>query len=421
MDWTPEARTRTTLSMLRIQHGLGGQLLGVLIVCILTPTSAYAAPTINTIVDPVELRNGVASSLIWVEDIVSAAGVARVYADVTPPDAGESVTVDLDDVSGGRFEAWVFHFEDPGVYTVSVFVEDEDGVTSPAAVTTVTQTVRVDLAGPDPFEPNDTPDTASLIVVGDVAQRHNFHVDGDVDYLQLFVAEPIEEFYSFRVTPVDATGELPAADVRVQVLGADGTTVLDEIDQDFEGEAEEFEFRPTSAGVYYLRIDNYTGESGANTYYDVTVFVPVAPVPGPDVVLEQSVFKTILPLGAGVSLELLITNRGANAELQTATNVNVWAVIDTLTVNGELPVGCEPDGTAVKCVIGDLPENESRSITLPLKLSAGGRPYVISNVASFDDDGLRVRDENPGNNTRQTRFFVESDLDTDGDGLPDSY
>ena len=98
-----------------------------------------------------QLLNGETTAGIWAEDLTSSNPIVKVWAVILPPDhyvGDPSVpitdlpTIDLNLVSGNRYEAAYTDFSHIGSYEVTIYAQDENGYTSLPKSFSVTQTIQ---------------------------------------------------------------------------------------------------------------------------------------------------------------------------------------------------------------------------------------------------------------------------------------
>jgi hypothetical protein len=109
----------------------------------------------------------------------------------------------------------------------------------------------------DAYEPDDIQTSAKLIVPGEI-QQHNFHLDGDEDWVkfQVTAGRPFTIFTSRLSIDVDTVIELYATD---------GTTYLDENDDGGADLWSRLSFTAEETGYYYVKVRQY-GALGTGGY-----------------------------------------------------------------------------------------------------------------------------------------------------------
>jgi hypothetical protein len=118
----------------------------------------------------------------------------------------------------------------------------------------------------DSYENDDSLEQASIIDIGDIiGQRHDFHQQGDQDWIKFYAQSNINIPYNFLVWKQQS---------RANVV----ITLYDHLGQFISSEAVpderiEFSFRPPHDGIYYLMIQNYDHNSfGNDTSYTVLIY-----------------------------------------------------------------------------------------------------------------------------------------------------
>lgn len=155
----------------------------------------------------------------------------------------------------------------------------------------------------DAYEDDDTLETAKVIFKNDDPCIHNFHDAGDADWKKFYALSSVN--YKIEVTSPGTR-----CDAVINLYDANGTKILDEIDDTGKGEPEETEWTPDMEGVYYIRINNYDeDDTGENTSYAVSISPTSADDSG---IVEGSVKNE---KGIGVSSALIKTHSGDAAEI----------------------------------------------------------------------------------------------------------
>ena len=164
----------------------------------------------------------------------------------------------------------------------------------------------------DQYEPNNSRDTATQLLVGDpTPQVHTLNPDQDIDWFR-FNAR-FNEIYDIRTLDVGTT-----VDLVIEVYDGNGEQIGESEDAFFVGEAEELSFRAPETGAYYLKIYDYacvnetTGCSaprGENSKYSIVIFVPTGAAGGTDLsIAHQSDAEAVV--GSTFPLGVTITNNG---------------------------------------------------------------------------------------------------------------
>ena len=122
----------------------------------------------------------------------------------------------------------------------------------------------------DAYEPDDTYGAARALLVGEAAQTHDFHANGDQDWC---VARLLAgSSYSIRTE-----NEQSNADTVLELYDVDGTTVLVSRDDNGPGFGETITRTITATGFYFVRVRNANpAVYGANTQYTLRLDVNAA-------------------------------------------------------------------------------------------------------------------------------------------------
>jgi len=114
---------------------------------------------------------------------------------------------------------------------------------------------------PDAYEPDDNYTQASPITVNGANQSHNFHVDGDVDWV--YFAGTIGVNHTIETYDLGWS-----CDTTLSLYDSDGGTLIDYDDDGGSGLASKIEFTPNSTGPFYVQV-RLLGSGGDpdDTYY----------------------------------------------------------------------------------------------------------------------------------------------------------
>jgi DNA-binding beta-propeller fold protein YncE len=221
--------------------------------------------------------NGATSAEIWIDNVSSTNAVDKVYAVITPPSVTPTLlgmpvpdlpVLVLTDRGSGRYSGIYNGFTTYGTYCIAIYVKDNGGNVSVPKQTTVFQA-----QGPDMFEEDDSFSKARVIGVdaGD-AQRHNFHDQGDQDWVMFYGVAG--ESYDFKTENVGANSH-----TNLTLYGPDGTTVVQTTKDDTYVKGElRYLLQCPADGIYYLKGTQYDPSVfGLNTEYDLTISRPVGP------------------------------------------------------------------------------------------------------------------------------------------------
>jgi len=129
----------------------------------------------------------------------------------------------------------------------------------------------------DLFEPNNSVETASRIIVDDnETQFHQFVSADDEDWMY---------FYTDGNKPY--TIEIPDGSVGINanpvisLFNESGKILIDNFSIGFEGEGETIDWNSTAEGFYFIRITNaVNSDTSTDTQYQIQVFNPFAPLNG---------------------------------------------------------------------------------------------------------------------------------------------
>jgi photosystem II stability/assembly factor-like uncharacterized protein len=157
---------------------------------------------------------------------------------------------------------------------------DQAGYQSPyAASGAVNQTVAALWpVGTDTSEPDNSPTQARLLTIGALAQTHNFHTLGDVDWVTM----TLQAGNSYMIA-TDELGPGRFADTVITLYAPDHTTIIAQND-DAAGNwpASRLFWRPLTSGTYYLKVQHFdTYGYGYYTAYSLSavqarqIFLPV--------------------------------------------------------------------------------------------------------------------------------------------------
>jgi len=127
----------------------------------------------------------------------------------------------------------------------------------------------------DSYEDDDTFVNASVVVVNDDPQSHNFHDAGDQDWVKLYGLEGYP--YTVKTTDLGAN-----CDTVLHLYDEDGLSLLKgPVDDQRYGEDEILSWSCENDGVYYVMAKQYdSSDYGEATDYDLVVFTPLGPLTG---------------------------------------------------------------------------------------------------------------------------------------------
>lgn len=121
------------------------------------------------------------------------------------------------------------------------------------------------VAVPDAFEDDDAYSSATYFVLNDDAQQHNFHDEGDVDWIK-FVAVAGEE-HTITVSNTGAN-----CNAYIELYDTDGMTLIKRRNDGLAGESEILIRVLDEARIYYIKVGQFDEETfGEGTDYEVRV------------------------------------------------------------------------------------------------------------------------------------------------------
>lgn len=237
--------------------------------------------------------------------------------------------------------------------------------------------------GNDIYEPDDNPPQASFISLEDGAfQEHNFHDEGDNDWIQFFAIEGVS--YTVEVFEADA-----ANDTVLELYGEDGITRIGEpIDDFIEGEGEMLSFDPgqladsdpngDDSGIFYVRIFSFNPAIfGVGTSYRLRALHTTGFIPG----FLAGVFKTVSGVPLAGSLEVVGIG---NFAVPSNGSYTLMLPLDTYQVTGTAS-GFRSISTTVSVIAGEITQQDF--ILEPL-FTTNHRPTLdtISDPAAILED-----------------------------------
>lgn len=170
--------------------------------------------------------------------------------------------------------------------------------------------VQICAVAADIYEENDTVIQAKTIVVGDIPQAHNFHHEGDQDWVSFTVQK--DRVYSIST---ENTGTF--ADTVIYLFSIDGISELLSND-DYEGKnyASQINWQAPESGTYYLLVRHwdYYGYGCSTTYTlsfsDVTEIYPWISSVSPDKVASGSEEISIVIQGSNFVIGSIVRWNG---------------------------------------------------------------------------------------------------------------
>lgn len=217
------------------------------------------------------------SLMISIDNITAVDGVEKVWAVIFPPDYIPSVNemaqppmIELGFSEGNQYSGHYNGLSSDGTYTVSIYAMDKTGSVSEPKSITVTQKS----ANPDAFEPDDSSSDATYIVKNDPeARRHNFHKDGDEDWVRFYAL-------SGKTYDIEATNLESNCDPAI-TLYDENLNILREWNSLSSDTEERWSWPCEADGVCFVKV--YSADPnkyGENTGYDLAVSSPIAGLPG---------------------------------------------------------------------------------------------------------------------------------------------
>lgn len=117
----------------------------------------------------------------------------------------------------------------------------------------------------DPFEPDNDATTASSIGTNGVAQTHNFHVAGDIDWVA-FSATSGSNY------EIETSNLGDNTDTILTLYGTDGSSVILTDDDSGDGYASRIVWMASGSGTYYVAAQHYASSVyGNDTDYDLSI------------------------------------------------------------------------------------------------------------------------------------------------------
>jgi Zn-dependent metalloprotease len=194
-------------------------------------------------------------------------------------------------------------------------------------------------AGADSFEPDDTAAQASPITVDGSAQTHDFHVAGDLDWIQFPATAGLN--YVIETFNLGSSG-----DTVISLYDIDGTTLIASDDDGGDGLASRIAWTAPAGGTYYVRISHFGNNTfGPDTNYDISVttvanaLAPTASVeltipaayPGEEV--EATVY--LHRAASAVKVEVLAKSTYLTLTEATPLSVNGQALGEQVTIDSD--------------------------------------------------------------------------------------
>lgn len=221
-------------------------------------------------------------------------------------------------------------------------------------------------AGQDAYEDDDTSANASYIGVDAFDQTHDFHDDGDTDWVTFAAAGglgPIEITTLNLGTNADTEIALYDENLTLVDLGAANPN-----DDCAPGDLSScISFTPSTTGVYYVKINAPAANNvfGADTEYDIRVDIPDAPC-------ADGCTSTITG----------VVEDPSQTPLQSAT---VAVLLDEGSTGKTLSDSLMTDmnGTYIICGVGTNEREQGPATPYLVKVTAAGFPVHIGNIDAY--------------------------------------
>lgn len=166
----------------------------------------------------------------------------------------------------------------------------------------------ISVAGGDSYEPDNTLTTARPITIGGPAQRRNFHVAGDQDWVYFDATAGIR--YTMRTFNLGS-----CSDTVLELYNSAGTLLA--YNDDYSGLASRIDYAPSASARLYLRVRHYSPlASGACTQYDLEVTQTQTPL-SPDAYEPDDTIAQ--------ARTFVVNSSGQNRNFHTTTDVD-WVV-----------------------------------------------------------------------------------------------
>ncbi|GMW03243.1 MAG: hypothetical protein AMXMBFR84_43770 [Candidatus Hydrogenedentota bacterium] len=252
---------------------------------------------------------------IWADPVTSLLTLDGAIAVITPPN-GEAVEIVLNPDGEARFSN-TYNFDSFGVYGIDIRAFDTRGASSLPATATVYFPNPAGVT-PDAYEEDNAPASARWIGVDAFPdQQHNFHEDGDQDWVEFFAA-------SGETVTIETNALGINCDTLVELFQSDGTTLLaDNDDRGPSNRSSRVVYPVTANGNYRIRVSKSPAATvtgyGEGSEYSLRVWHET----GPD--LPGSLIVTVMnDLGVPVP----------GAQIELTSNAPFWQVSQSSGVGG---------------------------------------------------------------------------------------
>ena len=278
----------------------------------------------------------------------------------------------------------------------------------------------------DEYEPNNSQDTATLLVVGGkTLQSHSLDPDGDIDWFRFYTRE--DEIYDIRVSNVSDD-----VDLVFGIFDSSGEQVGEAIDDFFYGEDETLSFRATATDEFFLKVYDYcltdssvVCKAGPSSTYSINVFVPVGAAGGVDLAVTNS-FSGQAEVGRTFPITVSVVNNGGQQEDNTGKNLLIMTYTEPQqAAPASLPEGCTAIVGYIECALAELGEGETADYQLDIVFDAVGEARVTHVVAGFEAANYSIQqpDDDISNNVLEAVVTIiegnGSGDDADNDGVND--
>jgi hypothetical protein len=107
---------------------------------------------------------------------------------------------------------------------------------------------------------------AGIITTDGIWQSHNFHIDGDQDWVEFTATAGI----TYTLTTINTGGH---ADTVLYLYESDGSTLIDSNDDDPDNwPASRLEWGATRSGIYYVQVEHWDPYAyGCTTDYGLSI------------------------------------------------------------------------------------------------------------------------------------------------------
>ncbi|MCP4345588.1 MAG: hypothetical protein GY795_08680 [Desulfobacterales bacterium] len=367
----------------------------LIVFCIVfSTTEVYSEqkPEIESVSVEKEILHGETAATLKAVIAGDTKNISRVWAEITslnyntdPWNNPTVPSVELDDTDNDRTYKGLYNeFTATGIYIITFYAVNKEGISSLAKYATVTQEGEA-----DDYEEDDTLDHANVIVINDdIPQLHYFHNIGDEDWVKFYGRSG--QTYSIKAANLGLH-----CDPVIEVYDSDETSIPVEIIE-ISGEYRQLTWKCPEDGRYFVKVRNFNANIfGPETSYELKVFFPYSEDMGNIIgyVSDCCSGKLI----ADVNIRLVeksdysaISDSGENLGLYEIKHVDKGTC--TLAVDGYESYLCEGDSCEVTVKYGETTTkdiyvcftNLYRAI-LVLKVTAGITTDIDSLIC-FDED-----------------------------------